>query len=138
MDDVHDRSIHRRSRKILVGADVQLPERFPQFLRLLDVDGDELEYTVLGNHADDHGPVCFVVAVDDGYTPGARFEHLAACFVHGSVGVDGDGFDGLDAEGLLDVCLRELGFGTAMKGRLPRRLFKRNWSTRARASGFCQ
>jgi hypothetical protein len=27
--------------------------------------------------------------------------------------------------------------GTEVK-RLPRRLFRRNWSTRAKASGFCQ
>lgn len=47
--------------------------------------------------------MCLVIAVDYGYTPGARLEHLATCFVYRTVGVDGDSFYGLDSQRLLDV-----------------------------------
>jgi hypothetical protein len=138
MDNVHDRRVHRGSRQILVRPYVELLERLSQLLRLLDVHSDELEYAVLRYYADDHRSTCFVIGVDYGYTPGTRFEHLAACFVYGSVGVDGDGLYGLDTERLLDVYSYKLRFARPRLGHIPRRLFKRNWSTLARASGFCQ
>lgn len=103
VDDVHDGGVHVGRRQVVVGADLDLLERFPQHLRLLDVHGDELEEAVLGDDADDGGALRLVVDVDDGYAAGAGLEHLAACFVERSFGVDGDGFYGGDAEGSLDI-----------------------------------
>jgi hypothetical protein len=106
MYDIHDRGIHGRGCKILICAHIQLSERLAQFLRLLDVHRDKLQYAVLCDDTDDHSPVCFVVAVDDWYTPGARFKHLTTCFVYGAVRVNRDCFYRLDSECLLDVCGR--------------------------------
>jgi hypothetical protein len=52
--------------------------------------------------------------------------------------VDGNGFDGLDAERLLNLWQMSATITRKEGGYEPRRLFRRNWSTRARASGFCQ
>lgn len=111
VDDVHDRCVHRCSREILVCTDIKLLQRLSQLLCLLDVHSDEFQYAVLSDDANDHGSTCLVIAVDNGDTPGARLEHLAACFVYGSVGVDGYGFYGFDAQRSLNVCLCELVFG---------------------------
>jgi hypothetical protein len=46
--------------------------------------------------------MCLIVTVYNGYTARTRLEHLATCFVDWAVGVDGDGFDGLDAKRFLD------------------------------------
>jgi hypothetical protein len=139
MNDIHDGRVHGRCREIVICAYIgHLDERFPQPLRRVDVHCDELEYSVLGYDADDHGAVCLVVAIDDGDATRARLEHQAACFVYGAVGVDGDGFDGFDAERSFNLWV-VLGPVYALEAcSSPRRLFRRNWSTRASASGFCQ
>jgi hypothetical protein len=104
VDDVHDRGVHGCCREIRVRANIgQLVERLAQLLCFFDVHGDELEDAILRYYADDHSPSRLVVAIYDGDTPRTRLEHLPACFVDGAVGVDGDGFDWLDAERLLDV-----------------------------------
>lgn len=103
VDDVHDRCIHGRCSKVLIRSYVQVSEGPAQLLCLFDIDRDELQDAILCNDADHHGPICFVIAVYDGYAPGTRLEHSSACFVYGLVGMDGDCFYGFDAEGFLDV-----------------------------------
>jgi hypothetical protein len=99
MYHVHDGRVHVRRRQPLVRPHIHhVAQRLPQHLRLLDVDGDELEQPVLRDDADDHGAVRLVVDVDDGDAARARLQHLATCFVERAFGVHGDGFDGVDAE----------------------------------------
>jgi hypothetical protein len=115
VNNVHDRRVHGRCGKIRVCADIgQLVERLAQFLCLLDVHGDELEDAILCDYADDHGPSRFVIAVHDWNASRTRFKHLPACFVDGAVRMDGDCFDGRDAERLLDVWERLVGSGLRM------------------------
>lgn len=104
MNDIHDGRVHGRCCEIVICAYIgHLNERLPQPLRRVDVHCDELEYSVLGYDTDDHGAVCLVVAIYDGDAARARLEHQSACFVYGAVWVDGDGFDGLDAERSLNL-----------------------------------
>ena len=65
LDDLNHRRIHVCVRQVLVGADVQITQRLTQHLRLLDVDGDELEDAILGQYADDHLALRLVVNVDE-------------------------------------------------------------------------
>ena len=67
--------------QILVRADVQVTQRLPQHLRLLDVDRDEFENAVLGQYTDDHFALGLIVNVDERNATSTRFEHASASFV---------------------------------------------------------
>lgn len=141
VDDIHDGRIHVRGGEIIICTDEDFFQRLSKFLRLFYIDCNELEEAVLGDDADDGGALRLVVNVHDGYAAGAGFEHFATCFVERAFWVYGNCFYRRDAKGALDICG---GQGTVQAGRqgreagVPRKLFRRNWSTLARASGFCQ
>jgi hypothetical protein len=108
--NIHNRRVHRCCCEVVICAVVHhFRQRLSQLLRFFDIHSDELEYAVLCYDTDHHGPLCLVVAVDDGYASRTRFEHLATCFVDWAVGVDGDSFNGLDAKRFLDLWERLLG-----------------------------
>lgn len=44
---------------------MQVTQRLPQHLRLLDVDRDELEDAILSQYADDHLALSLIVNVDE-------------------------------------------------------------------------
>lgn len=89
MDDVEDGRLHLRRLQVLVRAQVEMPQRFPEQLGLVYVDGDELQDAVLGDDADDHGPSGLVIDVDQGYTAGSSLQHASTCFVERLPGMDG-------------------------------------------------
>lgn len=71
MNHIHDRRIHLGSSQISVSANVDVLEGLSEPLSLLHVDCNELQYPVLGDHADDHSSPGFIVVVDNGDAPGS-------------------------------------------------------------------
>ena len=104
MNEIDNGSFHHSSSEVAPSTDGHILERFLELLNLLDIDGDEFENTVLGDDADNGFAAGLVVHVDKRYPPGAALEHAAKCFVQGLGGVDGNGFDGVDADCLFDFC----------------------------------
>lgn len=103
VDDVDDGCIHGGRLQVAVGAEADVRDTLLQELRLDDVDGDELQQPVLRDDADDHLATRLVVDVDEGDAAGARLQHLATGLVEGTCRMDGQGFEGRHANGLLDV-----------------------------------
>jgi len=84
MDDLDDRGINGRRLQFAIRAQVAyVLQRYPQQLCICDVDGDELEDSVLSQHANDERSLCVIVDVDDGDSPRPRLEHASAGFVEG-------------------------------------------------------
>lgn len=106
MDDIHDRGIHGSRRQIFVRSHIDVFQGFLQILRLLDVDGDELQDAVLRDNAHDHVPLCLVIDVDERYPPCPGFQHPTACLVQWFLRVNGNGLDRRDAKGFLDIYRR--------------------------------
>jgi hypothetical protein len=99
----HDRCVHLRRPKLAIGPNIELLERLPQLLRLPHIDGDKLQNPVLRDDAHDHGTMRLVVDIDEWDSAGPGLGHLAAGLVERPLGVDGDGFNGRDADCFFDI-----------------------------------
>jgi len=65
LDDLDHRRIHMCVGQVLVRANMQVTQRLPQHLRLLDVDRNEFEDAILSQDADNHLALRLVVNVDE-------------------------------------------------------------------------
>lgn len=103
MNHIDDRSVHRCRGDVVVCAQQQLPKRTTQLLRIVYIDGNEFEDTVLGNNAENVGAICLAVIRDERDTAGAGLEHAPTGFIEGTFGVNGDGLGWCDAQCLFHL-----------------------------------
>ena len=103
MNHVHDGSFHSGCLQVAVSPAVNVSQRLAQILSVFDVDGDELEDTVLSKDTDYHGALCLIVNVYKRDATSARLEHTTTCSVQGLERMYRDGLDGLYANGFFDV-----------------------------------
>lgn len=68
MDDLKHRCLHLRCLEIFIGPKIKNSQGLPEQLRLLDVDGNKFENTVLRHDADDHGTFGLIVDINEGNT----------------------------------------------------------------------
>jgi hypothetical protein len=82
---------------------VQVTQRLPQHLRLLDVDRDEFEDAILSKYAHDHLALGLIVNIDERDASSTRLEHTPASFVECLERVDGDRLDWCDTKCTLNI-----------------------------------
>lgn len=81
VDNLNHGCSHLGCLEIIIGAQTEISQRFPQHTSLRDVDRYEFEDTILRHDANDHRSLGLVVEIDQGYPTCPRLEHASAGLV---------------------------------------------------------
>lgn len=77
VDDLNHGRIHRSRSDIMIGPQQNLAQGFPQFLGVTDIDGDKFQDAVLGDDAQQVGPVCLTIIRDQRNPSSSGLEHAS-------------------------------------------------------------
>ena len=88
MDDIKHGRLHLRRLQIFVATKLEMSQRFPKQLSLMNVDCNEFEDAVLSDNADNHGPSSLIVNIDQRNPAGSSLQHATTCFVKRPLRVD--------------------------------------------------
>lgn len=106
VNDVHDGGIHTGRLETFQCWAVDFAKSFPKHLRLLDVDSNEFENTILCDNRYDHAAIGLIIDIDKRDTAGTRLQHTATGSVERLHRVGGYCLQGLYTNGLFNVTER--------------------------------